>query len=200
MDLLDILVRSRTHQICLNTLKGYHEKPFLSISQLCFLICWLHSQEDSPIILTKCFVVVQSFSHVPLLATPWNVAHHASLSFTISQSLLKLMSIDSVTPSKHLILCRPLFNTPSIFLRIRVFSNELALYTRWPKDCSFSFKISPSKNTQDWSLGWTGWISLHSKGLSRIFSITTVWKHRFFSAQLSSESNFHIHTWTLEKP
>ena len=75
---------------------------------------------------------------------PWTAAHQVSLSFTISQSLLKLMSIDSVTPSKHLVLCCALFNTPSIFLSIRVFSNELALCIRSPKDCSFSFKISPS--------------------------------------------------------
>ena len=141
MDLLDILVRSRTHQICLNTLKGYHEKPFLSISQLCFLICWLHSQEDSPIILTKCFVVVQSFSHVPLLATPWNVAHHASLSFTISQSLLKLMSIDSEMPANHLVLYRPLLFLSSIFPSITVFFSESVLCLRWAKYWSFSFSF-----------------------------------------------------------
>ena len=72
---------------------------------------------------------------------------------------------------------------------------------RWPKYWSFSFSISPSKKTQDWSpLEWTGWISLKSKGLSRVFSNTTVWKHQFFGAQLSSQSNSHIHTWPLEKP
>ena len=87
---------------------------------------------------------VQSLSHVWLFATPWTAARQASLSFTISQSLLKLMSIDSVMPSNHLILCHPLLLPPSIFPRIRVFSNESALRIRWPKYWSFSFSISPS--------------------------------------------------------
>ena len=83
----------------------------------------------------------------------------------------------------------------------RVFSNESALRIRWPKYWSFNFNISLPMNTQDWStLGWTGWISLQSKGLSRVFSNTTVQKHQFFGAQLSSHSNSHIHTWPLEKP
>ena len=87
-------------------------------------------------------------------------------------------------PSNHLILCHPLL-LPSIFPSIRVFSNESALRIRWPKYWSFSFNILPM-NTQDWSpLGWTGWISLQSKGLSRVFSNTTVQKHQFFSTQLS---------------
>ena len=86
-----------------------------------------------------------SFSHVRLFVTPWTAAHQASLSITNSQSLLKLMSIESVTPSNHLILCHPLLLPPSIFLRIRVFSNESALCIRWPKYWSFSFNISPSK-------------------------------------------------------
>ena len=77
--------------------------------------------------------------------TPWTAAHQASLSFTISQSLLKLMSIESVMPSNHLILCRPLLLLPSIFPSIRICSNELALSIRWPKYWSFSFSISPSK-------------------------------------------------------
>ena len=78
-------------------------------------------------------VLVQSLSNVQLFATPWTAARQASLSFTISQSLLKLMSIESMMPSNHLILCRPLFLLPSIFPSIRVFSNELALCIRWPK-------------------------------------------------------------------
>ena len=89
-------------------------------------------------------VVVQSLSHVLLSATPWTAALQASLSFTISQSLLKLLSIESVIPSNHLILCRPLLLLSSIFPNIRVFSNELALCIRWPKFWSFSFNISPS--------------------------------------------------------
>ena len=89
-------------------------------------------------------VVVQSLSHVWLFATPWITAHQASLSFTISWSLLKLMSIESVKPSNHLVLCYPLLLLPSIFHSIRVFSNEPALHIKWPKYWSFSFSISPS--------------------------------------------------------
>ena len=89
-------------------------------------------------------VVVQSLSHVQLFATTWITAHQASLSFTISWSLLKLMSIELVMPSNHLILCYPLFVLPSIFPRIRVFSNESALCIRWPKYWRFSFNISTS--------------------------------------------------------
>ena len=87
---------------------------------------------------------VQSLSHVPLFVTPLTAALQASLSITNSQSLLKLMSIESVMPSNHLILCRPLLLLPSIFPRIRGLSNESALHIRWPKYCSFSFSISPS--------------------------------------------------------
>ena len=89
------------------------------------------------------FSSVQSLSRVQLFVTPWTAAHQASLSITYSQSLLKLMSIKSMMPSKHLILCRPLLLLPSIFPSIRVFSDELVLRTRWPKYWSFSFSISP---------------------------------------------------------
>ena len=132
------------------------------------------------------FSSAQSLSHVWLFVTPWTTAWQASLSITNSQSLLKLMSIESVMPSNHLILCRPLLLLLSIFPSIRVFSNESALCIRWPKYWSCSFSISPSKTIQDWSpLGWTHLISLQSKGLSRVFSNTTVQKHQFFSTQLS---------------
>ena len=87
---------------------------------------------------------VQSLSRVRLFVTPWTAACQASLFITNSWSLLKLMSIDSVMPSNHLILCRPLLFPPSIFTSIRVFSNESALGIRWPKYYSFSFNISPS--------------------------------------------------------
>ena len=87
---------------------------------------------------------VQSLSCVQLFATPWTAAHQASLSITNSQSLLKLMSIESVMPSNHLILCSPLLLPPSVFPSIRVFSNESVLHIRWPKYWSFSFNISPS--------------------------------------------------------
>ena len=109
----------------------------------------------------------------------------ASLSFTISQSLLKLISIESVMPSNHLILCCPFLLLPSLFPSIRVFFNESVLHIRWPKYWSFSFSISLSMNIQDWfPLGLTSLIFLLSKGLSRVFS---VWR------------SCHICTWLLEK-
>ena len=132
------------------------------------------------------FSSVQSLSGVQLLVTPWITARQASLSITNSQSLLKLMSIESVMPSTHLILCHPLLLLHPIPPSIRIFSNESTLRMRWQKYWSFSFSIVPPMNTQDWSpLEWTGWISLQSKGLSRVFSNTTVQKHQFFSTQLS---------------
>ena len=108
---------------------------------------------------------IQSLSHVWLFATPWTTAHQASLFITNSQSLLKLMSIESVMPSNHLILCRPLLFLPSVFPSIRVFSNESVLCIRWPKYWSFSFSISPS-NEYSRLISLTGLISLLSKGLS----------------------------------
>ena len=151
-----------------------------------------------------CFVfcVVQSLSHVQLFATPWTAAHQASLSFTISWSLLKFMSIELVMPSNHLILCLPLLLLPPIFPSIRVFSNELALCIRWPKywSFSFSFSIGPSNEYSGFPLRLTGLISLQYKGLWRVFSKTTIQKHHFFSAQPSLWFNSHICTWLLEKP
>ena len=115
------------------------------------------------------FSSVQSLSRVRLFATLWTAAHQASLSITNHLSLLKLMSIALVMPSNHLSLCHPLLLLPSIFASIRVFSNESVL----------------PMNIQNWfSLGWTGWISLQSKRLSRVFSNTAVQKHQFFGAQL----------------
>ena len=118
---------------------------------------------------------------------------HARLSFTISRSWLKLMSIESVMPSNHL--CHPLVLPPSVFPSIRFFSNESALHIRWPKDWRFSFNISASNEYSGLiSFGWTGWISLQFKGLSRVFSKTTVQKYQFLSVQLSLYYNSHIHT------
>ena len=129
------------------------------------------------------FSSVQSLSRVRLFATPWIAARQASLSITNSWSPPKPMSIESVMPSNHLILCHPLLLLPSIFPSIRVYSSESALHIRWLKYWSISFNISLSMNTQNWSpLGWTGWISLQSKGLSRVFSNTSVQKHQFFCA------------------
>ena len=138
---------------------------------------------------------VQSLSHVQHFATPWTAAHQASLSITNSWSLLKLMSVKPVMPSNHLILCRPRLLLPSIFPSIKVFSNESVLCITWPKYWGFSFNISPSSEHPGLiSFRMTGWISLQSKGLSRVFSNTTVQKHQFFSTQPSLWSNSHIHT------
>ena len=161
----------------------------------------------------KRFSSVQSLSRVRLFVTPWTATRQASLSITNTQSPPKPMSIVSVMPSNHLILCCPLLLLPSIFPSFRVFSNESALHIRWPKYWSFSFNISPSNEhlglMLDWSSvqlmidlqpWWTGWISPPSKGLLRRVSNTPVQKHQFFCAQLSWWSNSHIHTWPLEKP
>ena len=139
------------------------------------------------------FSSVQSLSHVRLFAIPWTAACQASLPITNSQSLPKPMSIESVMPFNHLMLCPPLLLLPSIFPSIRVFSNESALASGGQSiGVSASTSVLPM-NTQDSSpLGWTGWISLQSKGLSRVFSKkkklfsnTTVQKHQFFGTQLS---------------
>ena len=110
-------------------------------------------------------------------------------------------SIKVVMPSNHLILCHLLLLLPSIFPSIRVFSKE-SVFTSGGQSIGASALASGlPMNIQDWfPLGWTGWISLQSKGLSRVFSNTTVSKHQVFGTQLSSQSNSHIHTWLLEKP
>ena len=131
---------------------------------------------------------------------PMTEAHQAPLSSTISWTLLKFMSVGSVMLSNHLILCCPLILLHSSFPSIRVFSSELTLCIRWPKNWCVSLASGLPMNIHDWSpLGLTGLISLQSKGLSRVFS-STIWKDQFFSAQPSSWSNFHIRTWLLEKP
>ena len=125
-------------------------------------------------------ISLQSLSHFQIIAPRWTAACQASLSITNSQSLLKVMSTEPVTSSNHLILCYLPPFLPSIFPKIRVFFNESALHIRQPKYWSFSFIISPSNEYLGLiSLGLTGWISLQSKGLSRVFSNTTVQKHRF---------------------
>ena len=128
---------------------------------------------------------VQLQSRIWLFATPWTAACWASLSITNSQSLLKLMSIGSMMPSNHLILCRSLLLPPSIFPSIWVFSKELVLHIRGQSiGASVWVSVLPM-NIRDWlPLGLTGLISLQSKGLSRVFSNTTVQKHQFFSTQL----------------
>ena len=136
------------------------------------------------------FSSVQSLSRVWLFATPWMAACQASLSITNSLSSLRLSSIESVMPSNHLILCRPLLLLPSIFPSIRVFSSESVFASGGQSiGASTSVKVLPM-NIQNWfPLGWTGQISLQSKGLSRVFSKTTVEKHQFFSAHV-----YYIHS------
>ena len=131
-------------------------------------------------------VVFHSLSHVWLFVTPWTAALQASLSFTIAQILLKLMSIELAMPSNHLTLCLPLLLPSSVIPSIRVFSNEWLFASR---DQSIGVSASASvlpMNISDWlPLGLTGWISLQSKGLSRVLSSTTIQKHWSVSAQLS---------------
>ena len=141
------------------------------------------------------FSSVQLLSHVRLIVTPWTAACQASLSITNSWDLLKLMPIELVMPSNQLIFCCPLLLLPSIFPSIRVFSNESVLHIRWPKDWSFSFSISPSKEHPGLISFRMDWLDLlGSKGLSRVLSNSIVQKHQFLGAQLSLESNSHILT------
>ena len=148
------------------------------------------------------FSSVQSLSRVRLFATPWITEHQVSLSITNSRSLLKLMSIESVMPSSHFILCRLLVLLPPILPSIRVFSSESTLRMRWLKYWNFSFNISPSNEHPgqiSFRMDWLDLLAVQGT-LSRVFSNTTVQKHQHFGAQLSSQSNSYIHTWLLEKP
>ena len=125
-------------------------------------------------------VVVQLLGCVWFFVTPWTAAHQSSHPFTISQSLLKLMYIESVMPSNHLILCCPLLLSPAIFPSIRVFSNELALHIRWPKHWSFSFSISSSNEYLGLIFFRIDWFDL---GISRVFVHAVVQRRQFFNAQ-----------------
>ena len=142
------------------------------------------------------FIVVHLLSHVWPFVTPWNAACLASLSLTISQNFPKFMSIESVMPSNHLILCRLLLLLPSIPPSIRVFSNELTLHIRWPRYWSFSFSISPSNNYSEFISFRIDWLDLLAvqgtlKSLLQYLSSKTLilWRSAFL---LSSS---HIHTW-----
>ena len=152
---------------------------------------------------TLCLISFQ-FSHLVVssaLWPPWITTHQASLSITNSQSSLKLMSIESVMPSNHLILCHPLLLLPPVPPSIRVFSNESTLHMRWPKYWSFSFSISPSKEHPgliSFGMDWLDLLAVQGTHKSLLQHHSS--KHQFFGAQLSSQSNSHIHTWPLEKP
>ena len=141
---------------------------------------------------------VQSLSRVRLFATPWNAARQASLSISNSWSFLKLVSVESLMPSNHLILCRPRLLLPSIFPSIRVFSNESALRIRWPEYWSFSFCISPSSEYSGLISFSFDWLDLSCPRDSQKFSNTTVGKHQFFGAQLSLWSSWHSSRLLLE--
>ena len=155
------------------------------------IFCWARFQFSS----------VKSLSHVRLFVTPWITARWASLSITNSWSSPKLMSIESVMPSSNFILCRPFSSCPQSLPASGSFPmSQLFTWGGQSTGVSASASVLPM-NTQDWCpLGWTGWFSLQSKGLSRVFSNTTVQKHQFFNTQPSSQSKSHIHTWPLEKP
>ena len=147
------------------------------------------------------FSLVQSLSHVRLFVTPWTAALHASLFITNSRSSLKLTSIESVMPSSHLILCRPLLLLPPVFPSIRVFSNESALHMRWPKNWSFSFNISPSNEHPGLISSRMDWLDLLPvqetlKSLLQHHSAkaSILWRSAFFIVQLS-----HPYV-TTEKP
>ena len=146
------------------------------------------------------YTVVQSLSCVWLLATPWTAACWASLSFTLSQSLLKLVSVASVMPSNHLILCHPLLLLPSILPSIKVFSNELVLHISWSKYWSFSFGIRPSNvyyGLISFRIDWFDFLAVQGTFKSLLQHHNSKTSILWHSAFLWS--NFHIHTWCLEK-
>ena len=144
---------------------------------------------QNSLLLYLTFVVVPSLSCILLFVTSWTAALQAPLSSTISESLLKFISIELVMPFNHLILCHPFLLLPSVFPIIRVFSNELALHIRWPKYWSFSSNISPSN---EYSSDWLDLLAVQGTLKSLLQHHSS--KAKFFSAQLSLESNSHIHT------
>ena len=148
----------------------------------------------------KAFSSVQSLSRVWLFATPWIATRQASLSITNSQSSLRLMSIETVMPAISSSVV-PFSSCPQSLPESGSFPmSQLFAWGGQSTGVSALASFLPM-NTQDWSpLEWTDWISLQSKGLSRVFSNITVQKHQFFGAQPSSQSNSHIHTWPQEKP
>ena len=169
-------------------------------SDLCCCYC-KHYYLLRPQLAVNFVVDTQLLSSVWLFATPWTAACQAPLSFTISWRLLKLMSTESVTPSKHLILCRLFssclqsFPASGSFLMSRLFASGGQSIR-----ASASASVLPMTIQNLFPLGWPGWISLLSTGFSRVFSSSTVQKHQFFSAQTSCWSNSYIHPWLLETP
>ena len=176
------------HSCCKNNLKYKKSRsPILIVIMWCNVMCSVQLSSVAQSCPTLCDCMNRS--------TPGLPSHHQLPEFT--QTHVHQVG-DAIQPSHPLSSPFPPAPNPS---RIRVFSNESTLCMRWPKYWSFSFTIIPFKNTQELSpLEWTRWIALESKELSRVFSNTTVQKHQFFGAQLSSWSNSHIHIWPLEKP
>ena len=145
------------------------------------------------------FSSVQLLSRVQLFATPWIAARQASLSITISQSSLRLMSIESVMPSSPSSSVVPFSSCPQS-LPASFPMSQLFTWGGQSTGVSALASFLPKKSQGRAPSEWTGWISLQCRGLSRVFSNTTAQKHQFFGAQPSSQSNSHIHTWLLEKP
>ena len=162
-------------------------EPQWIYSNSIWTVCSINTEFWVLSIYSRDSVQLSSFAHsCPTLCDPMDCSVPGLPVYHQLPELTQTHGHWSVMPSNHFILCCSLLLQPSIFPSIRVYSNESALHIRWPKYWSFSFSISPSNDIQDWCpLGWTGWISLQSKGLSRVFSNTPVQKHQFFSAQLS---------------
>ena len=152
---------------------------------------------------------VQSLSRVRFFAAPWSAAHQASLSITNFRSLLKLMSVESVMPSNHLILCHPLLLLPSIFPSIRVFSNESVLCIRWPKYWSFSFSISPSNEYSGLISFRMDWLALlaaqgtlksllqHHSSKPSIFQCSAFFTVQFSYPYMTTRKSIALTRWTF---
>ena len=163
---------------------------------------WAHEEMFNSI--NHQFSSVQFNSVTQSCPTLWDSMNYSMPGLPVHHQLLEFTQthvhwVSNAIQASHPLLAPSL--STSVFPSIRVFSNESALRIRWPKYWSFSFSISPSNKYSGLiSLGWTGWISLLSKGLSGVFSYTTVQKHQYFGAQFSSQSSSHICTWPWEKP
>ena len=148
-------------------------------------------------------VVVQLLNCVSFFAIPWTAAHQVSLSSTISWTLLKFMFIELVMSSNITSFCHPLLLQPSIFPKIRVFSNESPLRIRWLNYWCFSLSISVSNECSGLifhRIDWFGFLSVQGTLKSLLLTITTIWKHQCFGTQPSLWSNSHIQAWPVEKP
>ena len=170
------------------------KSPFTKVKSRCLKV-------HVSLLLKRICLSVQSLSNVWLFVTPWTAAHQASLSITNSQSPVKLMSIESVIPCNHLILCHPLLLPPPIFPSFRVFSSESALHIRWLKYWSFSFNISPSSEYSgliSFRMDWLDLLAVQGTLKSLLQHHSS--KASIFSTQLSLGSNSYIHTRLLGKP